>query len=120
MANPQYQLSGNTASDLEKVYLQQIVHFTLQPIDQYTTARRSGVPVIGSDLFPRKTYTQVPTSAIPRRMALNQPSPTDLMYDLLIQSYQEQGLSVGSGKILNSERIWQDEGSPQWGEGPNL
>ena len=120
MASPQYQLTGNTASDLEKVYLQQIVHFTLQPIDQYTTARRSGVPVIGSDLFPRMTYSQVPTSAIPRRMALNQPSPTDLMYDLLIQSYQEQGLSVGSGTILNSERIWQDIGSPQWGEGPNL
>lgn len=120
MASPQYQLTGNTASDLEKVYLQQIVHFTLQPIDQYTTARRSGVPVIGSDLFPRMTYSQVPTSAIPRRMALNQPSPTDLMYDILIQSYQDQGLSVGSGTILNSERIWQDIGSPQWGEGPNL
>jgi len=120
MTSPQYQLTGNTASDLEKVYLQQLVHFTLQPIDQYTTARRSGVPIIGSELFPRITYTQVPTSAIPRRMALNQPSPTDLMYDILLQSYQEQGLSVGSGTILNSERIWQDIGSPQWGEGPNL
>jgi hypothetical protein len=120
MANPAYQLTGDQASDLEKVYLQQIVHFSLQPIDQYTTARRSGVPIIGSDLFPRMVYAEVPTSAIPRRMALNQPSPTDLMYDILINSYQTQGLSVGSGPKLNSERIWQDIGSPQWGEGPNM
>lgn len=120
MSSSDYSLTGDVASDIEKVYLQQIVHFSLQPIDQYTTARRSGVPVIGSDLFPRTTYSQVPVSSIPRRMALNQPSPTDLMYEILTKSYQDQGLSVGSGTILNSERIWQDVGSPQWGEGPNL
>ena len=120
MSNEDYQLTGDVALDLEKVYLQQILHFSMQPIDQYTTARRSGVPIIESDLFPRMTYSQVPTSAIPRRMALNQPSPTDLMYDILINSYSSQGLSVGSGTILNSERIWQDIGSPQWGEGPNM
>lgn len=118
MSKPAYKLTGDNASDLEKVYLQQIFHFSLQPIDQYATARRSGVPKISSTIFPRTTYTEVPTTAIPRRMALNQPSPTDLMYDILINSYKEQGLSVGSGTILNSERLWQDIGAPQWGEGP--
>lgn len=118
MSNTDYKLTGDKASDLEKVYIQQILHFSLQPVDQYTTARRSGVPKVGSAIFPRVNYTQVPTTAIPRRMALNQPSPTDLMYDVLINSYKAQGLSVGSGTKLNSERLWQDQGAPQWGEGP--
>ena len=42
------------------------------------------------------------------------------MYDNLIEAYKEQGLSVGSGDILNSERIWQDTNAPQWGAGPIL
>ena len=53
-------------------------------------------------------------------MALSAPSPTDLMYDVLIQSYKDQGYTVGSGTILNSERVWQDQGAPQWGAGPAL
>ncbi|MDR0421851.1 MAG: SusD/RagB family nutrient-binding outer membrane lipoprotein [Proteiniphilum sp.] len=118
MANKDYQLTDDKTLNLEKVYLQQIIHFSLQPIDQYTTARRSGIPIAGSSLFPRKIYTEVPVTKIPRRMALNQPSPTDLMHDILINSYKAQGLSVGSGDILNTERLWQDKGAPQWGQGP--
>lgn len=59
-----------------------------------------------------------PVTKIPRRVALNAPSPTDLMYDVLNQAYKEQGFSIGSGSILNSERIWQDINAPQWGSGP--
>ena len=120
MGHADYKLTGDRSTDLEKVYIQQILHFFLSPIDQYTTARRSGVPVIGSKIFARESYTQIPTSSIPRRMALSAPSPTDLMYQILIDSYKEQGFSVGSGDILNSERIWQDQGAPQWGAGPAL
>jgi len=122
MENEDYQLTGNNTADLEKVYLHQILHFFMQPIDMYSTARRSGVPVLNSTLFPREDYTenQIPTSSIPRRMALSQPSPTDLMFDVLTNSYAEQGYSVGSGDRLNSERVWQDKGAPQWGEGPKI
>lgn len=120
MAHPDYRLTGDKATDLEKVYLQQILHFSMQPIDQYATARRSGVPKIGSKVFARVDYSQIPASNIPRRMALSAPSPTDLMYDVLLQSYKEQGYTVGSGPILNSERVWQDQGAPQWGAGPQL
>lgn len=118
MSNADYKLTGDKASDLEKVYLQQIIHFSLQPVDQYTTARRSGIPKIGSTIYPRVVYTQIPTTSIPRRMSLSQPLSSDLMYDILMNSYKEQGLSVGPGTILNSERLWQDQGAPQWGEGP--
>jgi len=120
MANTDYQLTGHKASDLEKVYIQQLFHFFMQPIDLYTTARRSGVPVVGSDILNRIDYAQVPVSSIPRRMSLSEPSPTDLMYKVLKDSYKEQGYSVGTGTILNSERVWQDKNNPQWGAGPNL
>lgn len=122
MSHEDYQLTGNQATDLEKIYIQQILHFMMSPIDAYSTARRSGVPKNGSSIFPRMDYSAdgYPTTKIPRRMALSAPSPTDLMYNVLLQSYQEQGFSIGSGDILNSERIWQDKGAPQWGEGPSL
>ncbi|MDR0428938.1 MAG: SusD/RagB family nutrient-binding outer membrane lipoprotein [Tannerellaceae bacterium] len=120
MANADYQLTGNKTTDLEKVYIQQILHFSMLPIEQYTTARRSGVPAIGSSLFKRSDYSQIPVSSIPRRMALNAPSLTDLMYNVLMESYKEQGYTVGSGTILNSERVWQDKNNPQWGAGPNM
>lgn len=120
LANEDYQLTGDPKEDLEKIYIQQILHFYLQPGDQFVTARRSGIPMIGSSLINRETYSQVPTSIIPRRMSLTEPSPTDLMHDILKAAYEEQGLSVGTGTILNSERLWQDKGAPQWGEGPKF
>ena len=120
MSHDDYQLTGDKASDLEKVYIQQIIHFSMQPIDAYSTARRSGVPITNSSLFNRLDYADnnIPTSLVPRRMALTAPSVTDLMHDILMQSYDAQGYSVGSGSILNSQRMWQDKNNPQWGEGP--
>lgn len=120
MSHDNYKLTGDNASDLEKVYIQQILHYMMSPVDAYVTSRRSGIPKIGSEIFNRVDYTAngIPVTKIPRRMALSAPSPTDLMYDILIESYKEQGFSVGSGDILNSERLWQDIGAPQWGEGP--
>ena len=122
LSNADYKLTGDKAKDLEKVYIQQLMHFMLSPIDSYVTARRSGVPMAKSDIFAREDYTAngYPTSKIPRRMALSAPSPTDLMRNIIEQSYKDQGFSVGSGDILNSERLWQDQGAPQWGEGPKL
>jgi hypothetical protein len=121
LANPDYKLTGNKAADLEKVYIQQIIHFSAQlPIELYVTARRSGVPVIGSKILNRVDYTQIPVGNFPRRMSLTQPSPTDLMYQILMDSYKEQGFSVGTGTILNTQRVWQDKGAPQWGAGPKL
>lgn len=122
MSHEDYQLTGSTGENLEKVYIQQILHFLMSPIDAYSASRRSGVPVNNSKLYPRTDYSAAgfPATKIPRRMALSAPSPTDLMYNVLIQSYKEQGYTIGSGDILNTERIWQDKGAPQWGEGPDL
>lgn len=122
MSHADYQLTGDKVKDLEKVYLQQIMHFLMSPIDSYVTSRRSGVPMFNSTLLPRMDYASegYPATKIPRRTALNAPSPTDLMYNNLQEAYKEQGFSIGSGDILNTERVWQDKGAPQWGEGPSL
>jgi hypothetical protein len=123
VANPDYQLTGNAALDLEKVYIQQLIHFTMYPNDQFVTVRRSGIPKEGSSLIAWQNFSpEVANSAIPRRFEVGAPSPTDLMYQILIDAYKSQGFTPGTGQdgaLLNSERVWQDVNAPQFGQGPN-
>ena len=75
-----------------------------------------------SDLISWENFSPlVPNNAIPRRFEVPAPSPTDKMYQILLDSYRSQGFTPGSnqpGTLLNSERVWQDKGAPQFGEGP--
>lgn len=122
MKHDQYQLTGSTGDKLEKIYLQEMIHFFLNPIDQFVTARRSGCPKFDSKLMPRIDYAAhgIGADAIPRRVAINALSPSDKMYQIYEQSYKEQGYTIGTTdmKLLNSERVWQDKNAPQWGAGP--
>jgi hypothetical protein len=126
MATDNIKLTGSTADQLEKVYLQQLIHFSLLPEDQYVTARRSGYPKIGSSLLPFVKFDDVSLTAIPRRFEIATPDPTDVMYDIKTAIYKEQGFNtLGSGNsgssfnqtgsALNTERVWQDKNAPQWG-----
>lgn len=122
MASPEYQLTGDAALDLEKVYVQQLLHFTLYPNEQFVTVRRSGVPKENSTLIEWENFAPtVPNNAIPRRFEVGAPSPTDLMYQILVDAYSSQGFTPGTGQdgtLLNSERVWQDINAPQFGQGP--
>jgi hypothetical protein len=122
LANPDYQLTGSATDQLEKVYIQQFLHFMFSPNDQYVSVRRSGVPKVGSSLLPWNPIVE--SNQIPRRMEITEPSPTSLMYNIEMASYKEQGFTPGKGKnnpaLLNAERVWQDKGAPQFGEGPNF
>jgi len=121
MAKPDYQLTGSTAEQLEKIYIQQYLHFTYLPTDQFVSVRRSGVPKVGSSLIAWKNLT--PNTSIPRRLEIGLPAKTDLMYQNKTQSLLDQGLTGGTSlppATLNSERLWQDQGAPNFGEGPNL
>ena len=123
LAHEDYQLTGDKDADLEKVFLQQLIHFTYQPKDMFVTARRSGVPMFNSTLYPRRDYANNghPATSIARRSSLGTPQPTDLMYNILNEAYQAQGFTnTTNGSELNSQRVWQDQGAPQWGEGPNV
>ena len=118
-------LTGDEALDLEKVYLQQIVNFTLIPNEQFVTARRTGLPSFNSTLLPRLNYVEVPVTNIPRRYDTGNPSKTDLMYQIYTDAYAAQGYTIttaGSNETapLNAERTWADKNNPQWGAGFNF
>lgn len=120
MNNEDYKLTGTKAEKLEKVYLQQFLHFMYQPDDQYVTVRRSGVPKVGSSLIP--WVNLVEKTVIPRRFGVSEPAETDLMYNIVKDAYQKQGFTTGrdDSSILNKERVWSDKGAPNFGEGPNI
>ena len=120
MANSDYQLTGNVPSDLEKVYIQLYLHFFYQPLEQFVTVRRSGVPKVGSSLIP--WVTMKPNTELPRRFYIAQPDPADKMRTIIETAMTQQGFTFTDGQrpeLLNSERVWYDKGAPNFGEGPN-
>ena len=111
---------------IEKIYLQQLMNFTMLPIEQFVTARRSGYPKIGSSLLPFVKFSKIALEAIPRRFEFTEPLKTDIMYeirkaDLAAQGFttgsNQSGIGFASGTVLNTERLWQDKNAPQWGSG---
>ena len=120
MVNADYQLTGNRDADLEKVYVQLYLHFYYQPLEQFVTARRSGVPKVGSTLIPWVALK--PSKDIPRRFYITQPELSDKMRAIIEAAMREQGFSFTDGQkpdVLNTERVWYDKGAPNFGEGPN-
>ncbi len=126
LATQNVMLTGNKSQDLEKIYLQLLMHFSEQPDDQYVTARRSGYPKVGSDLLPYVKFDGIALSAIPRRFVVTEPTVDDIMHDIVMKAYEEQGFKTfgtnsqgvqyNSGDApLNVERLWQDKNAPQWG-----
>ena len=128
LATDGVKLTGTTEEQLEKVYLQELMHFSLYPDDQFVTARRSGVPTKNSTLLPFRVYNQINIEGIPRRFSINNPSDEDKMKNNIEASLVSQGFTGGNnqsgnaynttGTVLNTERIWFDKEAPQWGEGP--
>ena len=124
LQKPAYTLTGDKDADLEKIFLQLEIHFNYQPRDMWVTARRSGVPEFNSTLLPRVDFTanNFAPSSIARRASISEILSTDVMKNILEESYKSQGFTAGAinGKTLNSERVWQDQGAPQWGAGSNV
>ncbi len=117
MGKNDIKLTGTPAEQLEKIYIQQYLHFMFQPIDQYVTVRRSGIPKVGSSLIP--WVNMISNKLIPRRFGVTAPTEKDLMKDQINAAYQEQGFTTGvnDSEKLNSERVWFDKGAPNFGEG---
>lgn len=126
LATDNVKFTGTTADKLEKVYLQLLIHFSEQPDDQFVTARRSGYPKVGSSLLPFVKFDDVALSAIPRRFVQTSPDKTSVMKSIIDKALADQGFTTlgtnsqgaqyNSGNApLNTERVWQDKGAPQWG-----
>lgn len=122
--NKDYQLSGTRKEQLEKVYIQQYIHFLLFPQEQFVQVRRSGVPMRGSKLLPWEDFTTDGdvNFPIPRRWMINTPLESDQMYQIKIDAFKAQGYTTGTQDptTLNTERVWYDQGAPNFGEGPNF
>lgn len=126
LATDNVKLTGNKSADLEKIYLQLMMHFSEQPDDQYVTARRSGYPKVGSKLLPYEKFDGIALSAIPRRFVVTEPTVDDIMHDIVMKAYEEEGFKTfgtnsqgvqynGGNAPLNVERVWPDKNAPQWG-----
>lgn len=116
-----YAFTGSSAEKLEKIYIQQLLNFTLYPNEVYVTARRSGYPKYNSTLLSRKSYDQVPTNKIPRRFPTGLTTDDDLSLKVKRDAYQKQGLTETSSgmykEVLATERLWIDKNAPAWGAG---
>lgn len=115
-------LDGTDLENLEKVYLQQYIHFIFFPADQYAMMRRSGCPMKDSKLYPMLNLNpKASTFPLPRRFQISQPAVDDKMGPIKTKAYQDQGFSFGPNPAtLNTERVWYDKKAPQFGEGPKL
>ena len=126
LASDVLKLTGDKKADLEKVYIQQYIHYIMNPIDQFVNVRRSGVPMKGSELLPWEEFSDILdyTTLIPRRFKVSEPAPTDQLHDITLEAIKAQGYSYGSDNAdpekLNSQRVWYDKQNPQFGEGPKL
>lgn len=122
LANSILTLDGTLVENLEKVYLQQYIHFVFSPADQFVMMRRSGCPMTNSTLYPMEALNpSVSAYPIPRRLQIIEPALDDKMGDIKKAAYTEQGYSYGPNpSTLNTERVWYDKKAPQFGEGPKL
>ena len=121
MNSEKYAFTGTAAEKLEKIYLQEMLHFTLYPNEVYITARRSGYPSYHSTILPRIDYAEVPATSIPRRFPTGAVTDDDIAGDIKKAAYAEQGLTITSSGMYNSvlatERLWADKNAPVWGAG---
>lgn len=122
-----YKLNGTAVENLEKVYIQQMIHYMMLPTDMFVTSRRSGVPMKNSTILPREEFSPSLGDAyiIPRRFPVSEPLQSDIMRDLTIKAYEAQGYTY-KGELatlpatLAKERVWYDAGSPEYGAGPTI
>ena len=124
MESEAYKFTGTRDEKLEKIYVQQLLNFTMYPNEQFITARRSGYPKIGSSLLAREVYNDIPVTTVPRRFDTGLPVETDLMYQIYLDAYAAQGFTptsngAGHSATLHNERVWADKNAPEWGAGHN-
>nr|WP_129734366.1 SusD/RagB family nutrient-binding outer membrane lipoprotein [Parabacteroides goldsteinii] len=122
-----YKLTGNLREDLEKVYIQQFIHYMMLPMDMFVTARRSGIPMKDSKILPRVQFDPVlgESFVIPRRFPVSAPDKADLLFDITIAAYEAQGFTYSGEQYntpstLSKERVWYDKEAPELGAGPKL
>jgi hypothetical protein len=119
LAKPEVTLTGNLASDYEKIIIQQYVDFYRIPVKAYLLCLRTGYPRIGSTLlaFEKPTSGGV-EMLIPRRYVLADPG--DFNRTNWNAALTEQGfvpIGATDPQYLNSQRTWWDKNNADFGKG---
>ncbi len=105
--------------NLEKIYIQQFLNFYRIPYEGFTNLRRTGYPMVGSDLL---AYEPLMSSGqrlpVPRRFP-RMDTDDEWNGDNYRAAVSAQGFTLGANDAatLNSERIWWDITSPSIGAG---
>lgn len=111
-----------TSDGLEKVYLQQYINFMNTPGDLWATVRRSGVPTRNSAYLSwQPVLSSGDDMVMPRRFVVQAATEDDLNYANAKAGIEAQGFTTGVSdpQTLNTERLWFDKNSPNYGEGPS-
>lgn len=112
LTNPKVKLDGT--HNLEKIYIQALLNFYRDPNEAFMLARRTGYPKYNSTILARETISD---PVLPRRWwtidpgQVNHQNWMDAMKD---QGFTPNDFTIG---LLNSERIWFDKKSPDYGNG---
>jgi hypothetical protein len=105
--------------NLEKIYIQQFLNFYRVPYEGFANIRRTGYPMMGSDLLAYEPMMSSGTRmAIPRRFP-KMDTDDEWNGDNYRSAVTAQGFTIGANDpaTLNSERIWWDQTSPALGAG---
>lgn len=112
LANPKVKLDGT--NNLEKIYIQSLLNFYRDPNEAFTLARRTGYPKYNSNLLAREPISD---PVLPRRWWTTDPGQVN--HENWMAAMKDQGFTPNDFTValLNSERIWFDKKSPDYGNG---
>lgn len=112
LANPKVKLDGT--DNLEKIYIQALLNFYRDPNEAFTLARRTGYPKYNSTILARETISD---SVLPRRWWTTDPGQVN--HDNWMAAMKDQGFTPNDFTValLNEERLWFDQKSPDYGNG---
>jgi hypothetical protein len=118
-----YNLTGNQLLDLEKIYVNMLIHYNQTPTDIFVTARRGGVPKIGSTIgFPYTPFRlSDPTFKVPRRLDIPSIGDDHINVANIRKAAADQGFDMNIPQDrakLHDQRVWYDKVGPEWGAGP--
>lgn len=111
LTSAKVKLDGN--NDLEKIYIQSLLNFYREPNEAFTLIRRTGYPKFNSTLLAREVVSDV----LPRRWWRLDPGQVNSAN--WAAAMAEQGFTPNDFTLikLNTERVWFDKKSPDYGKG---
>ncbi|SHM12504.1 Starch-binding associating with outer membrane [Chitinophaga jiangningensis] len=108
--NPKIQLTGDQATDLEKIQIQMYLNHFKSPWEAWGSWKRTGVPKVGSSLLAfEPMVSNGSTATIPRRWALPQPTVVEQTQNWrdAITEMQKTG-EYGTDVNQYTGRVWWD------------